>query len=300
MLTGPETSHHDGDVDWQNAAPQHELEIARVAEGDHRDTGHDTARVNGVRRADLPPAPSDRGHSGTGCHVGLLDGFELRQGGQVVPLPLSTQRVVAFLALHDRPLLRVYVAGQLWPDVPERRSAASLRSALWRLGRPREAVVVATAEHVSLAADVIVDAAEVQRTARRLFDPAPYPRAESLQVAMFAGVLLPDWYDDWVLIMREQVRHWCLHGLERLADVFLELGDHARALDAALEAVRLEPLRESAHRITARIHLAEGNHGEALRRFHAYRAIVRSELGLEPSAQFSALLAVGDIPVTSP
>lgn len=242
----------------------------------------------------------EHGDGGTGYALSLLNGFELRHAGQILALPLSAQRVVAFLALHHRPLLRGYVAGQLWPDVPERRSAASLRSALWRLGTSREAMVVATSEHISLASAVAVDAAEVQRAARRLFDPTVQPAPESLGVAMFAGVLLPDWYDDWVLLMREQVRQLSLHALERLAEMFLDLDDHARALDAALEAVRLEPLRESAHRITARIHLAEGNQGEALRRFVAYREILHGELGLQPSPRFRALLADGDVPVTPP
>ncbi|MGH3665463.1 MAG: hypothetical protein ACRDU8_05150 [Egibacteraceae bacterium] len=67
--------------------------------------------------------------------VRLLDGFAVECAGEGLPLPLSVQRVVAFLALHDRRLLRGYVAGRLWPDAPEQRSAASLRSALWRLRR---------------------------------------------------------------------------------------------------------------------------------------------------------------------
>ena len=62
--------------------------------------------------------------------LGLLRGFELRQDGDVVQLPLSAQRVVAFLALHERPLQRLYVAGSLWLDTTEARANASLRTAL--------------------------------------------------------------------------------------------------------------------------------------------------------------------------
>ena len=42
----------------------------------------------------------------------LLNAFELVRDGEPVPLPMSGQRVVAFLALHDRPLLAVVRRGE--------------------------------------------------------------------------------------------------------------------------------------------------------------------------------------------
>ena len=65
----------------------------------------------------------------------LLDSFELTCGGGRLELPLAAQRLLAFLALHDQPLLRGYVAGTLWLDSNEAHAAGSLRSALWRIRR---------------------------------------------------------------------------------------------------------------------------------------------------------------------
>ena len=65
----------------------------------------------------------------------LLDRFEVRRDGDVVALPQSAQRLAAFLALHERPLQRIYVAGSLWLESTEEHANASLRSTLWRLGR---------------------------------------------------------------------------------------------------------------------------------------------------------------------
>ncbi len=100
----------------------------------------------------------------------LLDGFELRHGDERVSLPLGSQRLVAFLALHDRPLLRVHVAGVLWLDASEERSCANLRSALWRLRRPDCEIVDATTTHVGLSHEVVVDVRELVTAARRLLD----------------------------------------------------------------------------------------------------------------------------------
>ncbi len=63
----------------------------------------------------------------------LLNGFELARGRRPITLPMSGQRLVAFLALTDRLALRGYVAGTLWPEASEEHAAASLRSGLWRL-----------------------------------------------------------------------------------------------------------------------------------------------------------------------
>jgi GH25 family lysozyme M1 (1,4-beta-N-acetylmuramidase) len=57
MLTGPDVSHHQGDVDWQKVATHHELAIVRVSDGDVRDTFYNQARVRAVCKAQLLLAP---------------------------------------------------------------------------------------------------------------------------------------------------------------------------------------------------------------------------------------------------
>jgi GH25 family lysozyme M1 (1,4-beta-N-acetylmuramidase) len=57
MFTGPDVSHHQGDVDWQKVAKHHELAIIRVSDGDVRDEFYNEARVKAVRKADLLLAP---------------------------------------------------------------------------------------------------------------------------------------------------------------------------------------------------------------------------------------------------
>jgi DNA-binding SARP family transcriptional activator len=65
----------------------------------------------------------------------LVDGFELGLAGRRLELALPAQRLLAFLALHDQPLLRRDVAGVLWLDSSDEHAAGSLRSALWRVRR---------------------------------------------------------------------------------------------------------------------------------------------------------------------
>lgn len=230
------------------------------------------------------PQPSVR------TSLSLLDAFELRCDGQLVGLPVSAQRLLAFLALHERPLLRPYVAGTLWIDASDDRAGASLRSSLWRLNRSGHRLVDATSTRLGLAPGIDVDVRLSLALARRLLDgTAPAEELDSAEASL-DGVVLPDWYDDWLVFERERFRQLSLHALEVLSDRLLAAGCLGGALGAALAAVRGEPLRESAHRALIRVHLAEGNRAEALRQRELCRRLLRERLGAEPSPQLDELL----------
>ena len=215
--------------------------------------------------------------------LGLLRGFELRQNGQLVELPLSAQRVIAFLALYDRPLQRIYVAGSLWLDSTEDRANASLRTALWRLGRPSCRLVEASTTHVALAPAILVDVREAKAAAQALIRHSPDVAARPLDALYEAGEILPDWYEDWVLIEREHFRQLRLHALEALCLELTAAGRFAEAAEAGLAAVEGEPLRESAHRALIATYLAEGNPGEAIRQYRFFTRCLHDQLGLDPS-----------------
>jgi DNA-binding SARP family transcriptional activator len=222
--------------------------------------------------------------------LSLLNAFELRCDGCVVDLPPSAQRLLAFVALHDHPLQRVYVAGMLWIDASDERAGASLRSSLWRLNRPGHLLVDSTSTHLRLASGVDVDLRSALGLAHRLLDGSADAADLDAGEATLRGELLPDWYDDWLLFERERFRQVSLHALEALAERLVRAGDAPRALEAALSAVQAEPLRESAHRVLIGVHLAEGNRGEALRQSELCRRLLRERLGVEPSTQLDELL----------
>ena len=105
------------------------------------------------------------------------------------------------------------------------------------------------------------------------------------------GELLPGWYDDWLLLERERVRQLRLHALEAVAGVLADEGAYALAVEAALAAVRADPLRESAHRVLIAVHLREGNRSEAVRSYWTCRDLLARELGVGPSARLDELVS---------
>ena len=216
----------------------------------------------------------------------LIGEFNLEQHGQLIELPQSARRLVAFLAVHDFPLTRSYAAGTLWHDVTQERAAGNLRSSLWRLRQAGADVVTATATTVSLSAAVAVDLHELLRDARACMTDYEMPDlAERM-----GGDLLPDWYDEWLIVVRERLRQLRLHALEALCDRLIRAGSADRAIDLALTAVAIEPLRESAHRQLIKAHLAEGNAGEAMRQYRAFAGLLQQELDIPPSDAMAELI----------
>ncbi len=220
----------------------------------------------------------------------LLNGFEVLRDGEPISLPMTVQRLVAFLAFQERPVQRVYVAGKLWLDVPEERAFASLRTALWRANQHRASLVVAVNSQLALAPAVAVDLRDASRQAHLLLKGDTSADLSFRSVAL-TGEVLPDWYDDWLLIERERFRQLRLHALEALAVRLTELARYGEATETALAAIAGEPLRESAHRVLIAVHVAEGNPAEAVRHFRLCRELFLSELGLEPSQELTALVA---------
>lgn len=219
----------------------------------------------------------------------MLDEFRLEYGDVVVRAPRSVQRLVAYLGLFP-PRPRVLVSGTLWPDVSEQRAAGSLRSTVWRLQKLCPRMLTSHREDIALAPHVQVDVRDFMVAARQLL--ARSTDSVSVLPAQLVswGELLPGWYEDWVLLERDRIRQLRLHALEELADQLARRGQFSLALEAALNAVNAEPLRESAHRSVARVHLAEGNPAEAVQRYETFRCLIGGELGLSPTQEFLHLI----------
>lgn len=221
-------------------------------------------------------------------------GFSAADGSRPA-LSGGSQRLLAFLALRNQPVNRTSAAGWLWPEASDDHASSSLRSALSRLGATTRDAVAVNDIDLRLADDVVVDIRDSQGLARRLLEQQTSPNVRELGAPAITALsrdLLPDWYDDWVVPEAEEWRQLRLHALEAMSVRLTTEGRFAHAMCAALAAVRVEPLRESATAAVIRVHLAEGNQADAQREFRRYRAFLQRELGVEPTAQLFELAGV--------
>jgi DNA-binding SARP family transcriptional activator len=223
-----------------------------------------------------------------------MGGFELTCNERHIPLPRSAQRLVAFLALNERPVLRSHAAHTLWLDSSDARSSGSLRTALWRLRRPGCELVELSGERMHVSRNVTVDVRRIAAVVRQLVREDRRLDSEELEELASGGELLPGWHEDWVLMNREQTRQLWLQALEAASERLAATGRPAGAVIVGLAAVEAEPLRESAHRAVIKAHLAMGNRAEALRQYERHVEVMWRELHLEPSPELGCLAGVAE------
>lgn len=233
------------------------------------------------------------------AQVRLLGGFLLTVTGKPVAVHETPAKVLAAIALHRRPMPRSVLAGWFWPERRSDRARANLRSVMWRLPNAARALVIEEGDYLSLARNVDVDVDRMIDRCQSILRidaarPPPHADADSLSWDLSGEDLLldllPMWDDEWVLLERARLRQLRLHALEALARRLLAQGRTGEAVDAASAALRDEPLRESAACALVTAHLAAGNVAEAHRVYERYRAALRIEMGIAPSAGFAALL----------
>ena len=209
------------------------------------------------------------------------------------PLPLHAQRLLAFLALQGGPVDRLVAALTLWPDVAEDQATAKLRSVLFRLHHRCAGVIACPARTLRISPLVKIDLHESIQIASQLLDRSLTFADTDLSTAMHANLdedLLPHWHEeDWIKQDYTRFHQLRLHALEALCERLIDAQWYGAAVDAALCAVRAEPLRESARVALIRAYLAEGNQHHAISEYESYRKLVEDQLGLEPSTRMSQL-----------
>lgn len=93
----------------------------------------------------------------------------------------------------------------------------------------------------------------------------------------------------WVSLERERLERLRVRALECLSRMWLLNDEPALAVETASEALTVDPLRESSHRLLMQAHVSAGNPGEAVKSYHHLRHLLVDELGTDPSSETEAL-----------
>jgi predicted ATPase/DNA-binding SARP family transcriptional activator len=215
--------------------------------------------------------------------------------------------LLAYLAVTARPHTRDSLATLLWPSYDQAGARGELRrmlSILKRtLGEPCLAVDRAMAG-IDADADVWVDVAEFRRllaeceghghgageactSCAGLLEEA----AALYEDDFLAGFTLDDSaaFDEWQRFEAEGLRDELGSVLERLARCRSAQGDHEGAIEHARRWVALDALHEPAQRALMQAYAGAGQRSAALRQYGECERVLRSELGLTPSAATVAL-----------
>ena len=109
-------------------------------------------------------------------------------------------------------------------------------------------------------------------------------------VDLYAGDLLPELYEDWILPERELLRNLYLAVLEKLAALYEGDGALQSALLATRRLILAEPLHEPAHLVYLRLLGRLQRYGEAIAHYEYLRQLLQEELGIEPMAEIRQVM----------
>lgn len=216
--------------------------------------------------------------------------------------------LLAYFVLHPHTLHpREALAELLSPDASPERARRNFSDALYRL---RQTLgpdwLVVDADRVGLRLDdaLWVDVWEFERLAAqgdRVFKASE--RALSAQnlsrdavasleaaAALYTGDLLPEIYDDWILLPRLALQEKYFALLETCAAAREAQNDLPRALSYARQLITVDSLRESGHQTYLRLLGRLNRRTQALVHYDYVRQLFQTELGIEPLAETRALV----------
>lgn len=224
----------------------------------------------------------------------LLGGFALLgpDGREIAVSSKKNRALLAILALSPRlAASRDRVAELLWGDHGEEQARASLRQSLASLRRdigPADSGRLLSQDDI-IALDpsaLRCDALEVLAATRSDDMATLRAAARNWGGGLLADLILrQEGFDDWLAGERSRLEAAALEVFARLCDV--ETG--AAKVEAARRLVALDPLRESSHRSLMRAHAQAGDRALAVKQYDACRALLQSELQIEPAAETRAV-----------
>jgi DNA-binding SARP family transcriptional activator/tetratricopeptide (TPR) repeat protein len=236
-----------------------------------------------------------------GLELRFLGEFEVRRGGQVLPLPPSkkTRALLAYLCLQPRRFRREHLCELLWeiPDDPRGSLRWSLSKLRHLVDERKRARIVADRSTVCIdVAGVSIDVRELRDLVASGLASAPIERLEQAAAGyrgnFLEGLDFPNFHDfhAWCVAEREQSLRDCAALLDEL---IRRLGDEpARAVQHARALVGLFPYEESYRASLIRLLNAAGQPTEAEEQYQLGLRMLK-EFGVQSSG---ALLAARRAP----
>ena len=235
--------------------------------------------------------------------LSILGPFALRDAlGQRIAIRSKKNRaLLAILALSPNCTApRDKIATLLWGDHGDEQARNSLRQSLAvlrkELGPIADRLLQARDEMLALQTrEIGIDALELLAEADRQ-DISGLRRVAGL----VRGELLADLtvngesFEDWLAAERSRFGAAAI----RLFDNLSQQETGIARIEAARQLLALDPLRESSHRMLMRAYMDQGDNGLALKQYEQCRALLRSELQIEPAKEtqeLSRAIARGDI-----
>ena len=221
-------------------------------------------------------------------HVQLLGDFSVDFGGAPA-IPVNSARLQSLLAYlilrRDSPQPRRKISFLFWPDSEETQARTNLRKLLYDLKHTLpdiEQFIDLEGPTLDWRADESVFDLDVEKFEQAL------KQAQSVAdlreaVALYQGELLPNCYDDWILLERQRLHQLYMDALDQLIAQLENQRDYRAAINYAQRMMQHAPLEEETYRRLMRLYALKGDRAGVLRTYHACATTLQRELEVEPS-----------------
>lgn len=239
----------------------------------------------------------------------LFGGMAVTLDGQPVTKFRSakTRALLAYLAARpDQPHERTYLATLLWDEYADSAAKTNLRIELSNLKKllnnhPALEISRNTVTFYSEWADV-----DVTTFQRGVADFLALPSESQSQMlaklqgmlALYNGEFLAGFqvnnaltFTEWQLLTQEQLHEQAMRALDCLQQRYAQQGSWVELATAARQQLAMVPWQENAHRYLIQALAAQGKRGAALEQYERCRALLLSELGVEPTTATQELVA---------
>jgi DNA-binding SARP family transcriptional activator len=196
--------------------------------------------------------------------------------------------LIAYLAIHPRPVQRDELLEAFWPGDDPRRTRPRLRQAVRDARRLLGNAIASEHECYWLdraIADVDLDELERMLAAASRAEPSEVPGLIERAVRLFHGDPLAGADYAWSQSEVPRLRATFVDLHEQAARHRLEAGEPRAALDAAERGLDVDTLNESLWRLAMEAESTLGLREAVAQRYELLRALLDERLGLEPSQE---------------
>lgn len=222
----------------------------------------------------------------------LFGRFRIERASESIQLPTrKTEALLAYLVLNPDKHAREKVAALFWGDSSDTEARNSLRNALAVLNKKIDRdLLLADRQTIELNSEypLWVDVLEFEKGASAyLADPAL--DVEQINLDLYQGNLLADFYEDWIFPLREHYRSLFLDILLQMTQAMRSQSEYERASEFARKALTVDQANERAHQHLMFCYMAQGNRSAALRQYETCQQALWEELAVKPSNATAAL-----------
>jgi predicted ATPase/DNA-binding SARP family transcriptional activator len=204
---------------------------------------------------------------------------------------LSTHLKHTHLILHPGTHAREKLASLFWGDSSDVAARGSLRKALTLLRKHiGNNLIIADRETVQVnqSFPVWVDVSAFEIQAQELLTRSS-PELNQFEALCYQGELLSDFYDDWILPLREYYRTLYLDVMLRAVEQSRAQSEYKLAIEYAQKILAIDVANERAHQHLMFCYITLGDRNKALQQYEACQRALCDELAAEPARETQVL-----------